>query len=33
MYGYNGVKNFAGFCLKQDNFVAISKRIAESDKK
>ena len=31
--GYSGVKSFAGFCLKQNNFVLISKRIAESDKK
>ncbi len=33
MCGYSGVKSFAEFCLKPDNFVSISKRIAESDKK
>lgn len=33
MCGYSGVKSFARFCLKPDNFVSISKRIAESDKK
>lgn len=33
MCGYSGVKSFARFCLKQDNFALISKRIAESDKK
>jgi|GEM_PF-4078954 hypothetical protein len=33
MCGYSGVKSFARFCLKQNNFVSISKRIAESDKK
>lgn len=33
MCGYSGVKSFVRFCLKPDNFVSISKRIAESDKK
>lgn len=33
MCGYSGVKSFVRFCLKQDNFVLISERIAESDKK
>lgn len=33
MCGYSGVKSFARFCLKPDNFVTISKRIAESDQK
>lgn len=33
MCGYSGVKSFAGFYLKPDNFVLISERIAESDKK
>ena len=33
MCGYSGVKSFVRFCLKQDNFVLISERIVESDKK
>nr|DAQ07800.1 MAG TPA: hypothetical protein [Caudoviricetes sp.] len=30
MCGYSGVKSFAEFCLKPDNFVSINQRIAES---